>query len=790
VFKKYDFLWRRYSGVVLLWLLGIILSYSAFSTINYYEEQHTSQQLQSSFKDKVTSLTQAISSINKVFLAAKTLLEINNDIHHQDFVTLINKDFLKNTGLRGVQWAPAIAVEKIEYFEKKVRHSGIFDYQIRVMNNEASQCWNSKKKIIYPVLFAEPAEFIGHELGLQLSSSCSIAEGMNKALISRKISTANFYTEQNELGFRLLLPIFSANQTLRGYIVGIVMSNQLIDKLWGGLTNTKDYKISIFASHDRTQKIYDSQWREDCPINCDLTNKRVTLSATIPFANQLWTIEFTQFGYTSHSRFYAYVVAILIFAFTSGISLYIWMYINRVRWADLLVKEKTQTLQYQASHDALTKLLNKHALTLTLEKMTKHAGNNLDYCFSLLFIDLDHFKKVNDTKGHLIGDKLLQQVAQRLQQTAKHDDLLFRFGGDEFAVLLDNSPCQVTINLGAEKILKRLEQVYIIGDNKYHIGASIGVYSSNAAVTSANDVIRNADIAMYEAKRLGRGRVVFYQANMHQSLVLRQAIENELVDAIHRDQLSIYLQPIHDNQHLKGFEALSRWHHPIKGVILPDQFIKVAEETGLIHQFGQWLIESACIQLQTWLLRYSQNNCPYISINVSPIQLSQGEVVEHITRALRKYQVPSKLLAIELTESALINNKVIVKQNLAVLQTLGVKVFLDDFGTGYSSLSLLRDFPIDVLKIDRSFIFDIANKTINQDSKNLIKAMINMAKALNMTVVAEGVEDLTTLAWLNAEGCHLMQGYYYSEPMPLEQLDRYLAKHYCHEKISNTKKIA
>jgi predicted signal transduction protein with EAL and GGDEF domain len=348
----------------------------------------------------------------------------------------------------------------------------------------------------------------------------------------------------------------------------------------------------------------------------------------------------------------------------------------------------------------------------------------------------------------------------------------------------------VTINLGAEKILKRLEQVYIIGDNKYHIGASIGVYSSNAAVTSANDVIRNADIAMYEAKRLGRGRVVFYQANMHQSLVLRQAIENELVDAIHRDQLSIYLQPIHDNQHLKGFEALSRWHHPIKGVILPDQFIKVAEETGLIHQFGQWLIESACIQLQTWLVSYSQNNCPYISINVSPIQLSQGEVVEHITRALRKYQVPSKLLAIELTESALINNKVIVKQNLAVLQTLGVKVFLDDFGTGYSSLSLLRDFPIDVLKIDRSFIFDIANKTINQDSKNLIKAMINMAKALNMTVVAEGVEDLTTLAWLNAEGCHLMQGYYYSEPMPLEQLDRYLAKHYCHEKILNTKKIA
>ncbi len=773
-----------------MWLLGIVLSYSAFLTINYYEEQHTSQQLQSSFKDKVTSLTQAISSIDKVFLAAKTLLEINNDIHHQDFAKLINKEFLKNTGLRGVQWAPAIALERIEYFEQKARHSGIFDYRIRVINNQASQCWHLKKKIIYPVQFAEPAEFIGHELGLQLNSSCAIAEAMHKSLINNKISTANFYTEQNELGFRLLLPIFSASKTLRGYIVGIVMSNQLIDKLWGGLTNTEDYKISIFASNDRTQKVYDSQWREDCHGNCGSTNERVTLSATIPFANQLWTIEFTQFGYVSHSRFYAYVVAILIFAFTSGISLYIWMYINRVRWANMLVKEKTQTLQYQASHDALTKLLNKQALTITLEKMTKHAGNNLDNCFSLLFIDLDHFKKVNDTKGHLIGDKLLQQVAQRLQQTAKHDDLLFRFGGDEFAVLIDNSYCQVTINLVAEKILKRLEQVYIIEDNEYRIGASIGVYVINVAGTCANDVIRNADIPMYEAKRLGRGRVVFYQTNMHQSLVLRQAIENELVDAIHSNQLSIYLQPIHDNQHLKGFEALSRWHHPIKGVILPDQFIKVAEETGLIHQFGQRLIESACIQLHQLLENYSQKNCPYISINISPIQLSQGDVVEQITKALQKYQVPSKLLAIELTESALINNKVIVKQNLAALQALGVEVFLDDFGTGYSSLSLLRDFPIDVLKIDRSFIFDIANKIINQDSKNLIKAMINMAKALNMKVVAEGVEDLTTLTWLNSEGCHLMQGYYFSKPMPLKQLNHYLTEHYCHEKIQNTKQIA
>ena len=387
VFKKYRFLWQRYSGVFLLWLLGIILSYSAFLTINYYEDQHSHQQLQASFKDKVTSLTQAISSIDKVFLAAKTLLQINNDISQQDFSTLINKDFLKNTGLVGVQWAPAIAVEDIEYFEQQVRQSGIFDYQISMMNTLTNPCRTANNQEIYPVLFAEPAELIGHELGLQLNSSCSIAQSMNKALMSDSISTANFYTEQDELGFRLLLPIFSIDQKLRGYIVGIVMSNQLIDKLWGGLTNTKHYKISIFASGDRSQKIYDSQWRDDCDLNCYLASQRTILSANMPFANQLWTIEFTQFGYASHSRFYAYAVAILILAFTSGISLYVWMYINRVRWANLLVKEKTQTLQYQASHDALTQLLNKYALTEALEKVTQHSVDSVSNHFSLLFID-------------------------------------------------------------------------------------------------------------------------------------------------------------------------------------------------------------------------------------------------------------------------------------------------------------------------------------------------------------------------------------------------------------------
>ncbi len=780
--SKARFFWQRYSGIALLWLLGMVLAYAAFFTVNYYEEQYSQQQFQASFKDKVTSLTQATATINKVFLATQSLLNIKPDLNQQDFAQLVTKDFLKNTGLLGVQWAPAVDTLQVKNFEKQVRASGIFDYQIRAMSNKVANCLALDATTTFPVLFAQPAEFIGHELGLQLNTNCAIAASMNKALQTGSITTANFNNEQDELGFRLLLPIFAngrqSSDNLRGYLVGIVMTNQLIDTLWGDLTNSRNHKISIYNSNDKSQKIYDSQWRDTCEVACYLANEHSQLQTTIPFANQLWTIEFTQYGFESRSRLYAYAVVTLILTLTLGLSIYLWMYINRVRWANLLVKEQTESLQYQASHDDLTQLLNKQALSNELESLIKKQSRQLDNGFSLLFIDLDHFKKVNDTKGHLVGDKLLQQVAQRLQQTARHNDLIFRFGGDEFAVLLHNSFCQVTITMVAERILKRLEQIYIIDNHKYRIGASIGI-SVNSKVntdTNANEVIRNADIAMYEAKRLGRGQVVFYQANMHQSLVLKQDIEDELADAIINSQLSIHLQPIHENQDLKGFEALSRWTHPEKGTIYPDEFIAVAEETGLIHLLGKWLIESACAQLALWLKEYGEQNCPYISINVSPIQLAQSEVVEQIAKGLMQYNIPGKLLAVELTESALIDNKAIVKKNLASLQKLDVRIFLDDFGTGFSSLSLLRDFPIDVLKIDRSFVFDLANSEVHQDSQNLVKAMINMAKALNMQVVAEGVEDLRTLNWLNDAGCHLMQGYYFSKPIAPQDLASYLAK--------------
>ncbi len=774
---------QRYSIITLLLFIGCAFSYIAFTAVDYYEKQYSQQQFQAKFKGKVTSLSQAASAINKVFLATKATLDINHHLTQEEFSKLITNDFLLNTGMQGIEWAPSIASKDIASFEEKVRSSGVFDFQIRNISTiKKTACTNVKANNVFPILFAEPADVIGHELGLQINSDCDIAEKMNQALLSQNIASVNFTNKQGEFGLRLLQPVFTSvseenQEELLGYIVGIVMMNQLVDSLWGDLTNSKEQQLLIFIDGDKKQKIYDSIWREECGLDCAPAPSFLNLKTKIPFANQLWIIEFSKLTEEVYRQYYSYAVALFILLLSISISIYLWTNINRINWARDLVQQRTESLQYQATHDDLTQLLNKQSLSDELEKITKQQNRITDEGVALLFIDLDHFKKVNDTQGHLVGDILLKQVAQRLMQAARADDLIFRFGGDEFAVLLHNTNNKRTITTVADRILKSLEQDYLIENNNYRIGASIGVSLWSLLKSKnigSNELIRNADIAMYEAKNQGRGRVIFYREKMHKQIVYTHGIEDELSSAIKNKQLSLFLQPIYGTSQLKGFEALSRWQHPEKGMIYPDVFIAIAEKTGLIHNLGHWLINTTCQQLALWVEHHGADNCPYISINISPIQLAQEEVVQQIKQALKQYNVPSKLLAVELTESALINNKATVKQCLSNLQSLGVRIFLDDFGTGYSSLSLLQDFTIDVLKIDRSFIWGLESK--KKSSQQLVKAIINMARALNMQVVAEGVENESTLHWLQDENCHFMQGYYFSKPLSPEKIAHYLAK--------------
>jgi len=771
----------RYFVIILLFCMGGFLSYVTFIGINYYEEQDSQQQFQSKFKDKVTSLRQAASSVNKVFLATTAIFDTNKKVSEADFSRLISKDFLMNTGIHGVAWAPRISHAERASFITRIRASGRFDYQIR--ETSQNKCRYRREGDLFPVLFAEPADVIGDELGLRLNSECDIAEKMEKAVTSERITSVYLKNNQDDYEVRLFKPIFitadpKREKELKGYIVAIVLMNQVIDGLLADITHSENYQLQIYNGSDRKEKIYDSQWRSECLINCEPRKSFLSKSASIPFANQLWVVDFDQLNAQSHSQYYSYFAALLVFILTMSICTYLWGSINRVQWANNLIKQRTELLQYQATHDDLTELLNKQSLTSNLEVVVNKQNMSGREALGLLFIDLDHFKKVNDTKGHLVGDLLLKQVSDRLKKAARAEDIVFRFGGDEFAVLLHGTNCEQTLTSVAERILHSLHQVFIIEETKYNIGCSIGVSIWNAIDdndVSVNELIRNADIAMYQAKNNGRGQVVFYREHMHKTIASEHDIESELAEAINNKQMQLYLQPIHAQGGLKGFEALCRWQHPSKGLIYPDEFISIAERTGLIHLLGTWLIEATCQQLAFWIGCFGVENCPYISINISPVQVDKKDIVKQINTELKQYNVPSKLLIVELTESALIGNKELVKQNLSFLRNLGVKVFLDDFGTGFSSLSLLHDYEIDTLKIDRSFIKGIETKKTG--SQQLVKAIIHMAHILNMEVVAEGIESAKTLDWLNENNCNLMQGYYFSKPLSPENIGSYLEKH-------------
>ena len=771
--NKFTSFIMKYYAILLVWLVGGLLSYGTFSTVKYYEAQNSKYIFQSTFNDKVMSLTQAVSAIEKVFLATKSIIKMNTELSSSDFSQLINKDFLLNTGMQGMQWAPLITQDKLSRFEQQVRDSGIFDYRVHNINKQAVNCFKNNTNNYFPVLFSQPIDMIGHELGLQLSSDCEIASSMQRAIDTRQISSSRFMSASGELGLRLIQPIYQENGELFGFIAGVVMINKLVDSLWSNMHGSDNYQLDIYHNQHRQEQLYHSQCRGDCGSSCDNKLFYLKMETSIPFANQLWYIEFSQRVVSSRDLILAYVGTGLILLLVFGLSAYLRMSLNRINWANTLVEERTRSLKYQASHDKLTSLYNKQALTDALTFKTSGRDTRL---FSVLFIDLDHFKKINDTMGHLVGDKLLQQVAKRLRQSARDNDDIFRFGGDEFVIILNDNYQKEQVASISQRILTQLMQTYEIDGGVYRIGASIGVLTIDDLNTTCDEIIRNADIAMYEAKNKGRGQVVFYQSQMYQQILNTQKIETSLINAVSKKQMRLHLQPIFSAQRkLIGFEALSRWQHPDKGLVMPDEFIAIAEESGVIHQLGAWVIDTVCLKLAQWIKQYGVESCPYISINVSPYQLAKPNVVAQVKAALLRYNIPAHLLAIELTESSLIENKVAVKQRLMALRECGVRIFLDDFGTGYSSLSLLQDFPIDVLKIDRSFVIGVSNG--NLESKNLVRAIISMAMALNMNTIAEGVEDNDTLLWLSQINCQSMQGYYFSRPLNDDDLEVFLARY-------------
>ncbi|NJR55701.1 MAG: EAL domain-containing protein [Acaryochloris sp. CRU_2_0] len=434
-----------------------------------------------------------------------------------------------------------------------------------------------------------------------------------------------------------------------------------------------------------------------------------------------------------------------------------------------------EQLVHDALHDALTRLPNRVLFIDRLAQAIKQNQRHPQDQFAILFLDLDRFKMINDSLGHMIGDRLLIEVAHRLQECLREEDTVARLGGDEFVILLNTMQTLDHVLLTAERIQKQLKLGFSIEGHEIFTGTSIGIALSSPEYQHPEELLRDADTAMYRAKNLGKNRYEIFSSSMRSQVLALSQLENDLRRAIERQEFQLFYQPIVslDNHNLVALEALVRWQHPEQGLILPSKFVPMAEEAGLIIPLGWWVLTAACRQMHRWQQHSIAANLQ-LNVNISSRQFSQPNFVSKIHKILKESNLPFANLKLEITEGVLMDHASDVGDKLDALKNLGIKLGIDDFGTGYSSLNYLNAFPVDTLKIDRSFV-------AHMDSENgfeIVKTIVTLAHNLHMDVVAEGVESAQQAEELTRMNCEFAQGYLFAKPNDTQGTEQFLLSYY------------
>jgi diguanylate cyclase (GGDEF)-like protein len=435
---------------------------------------------------------------------------------------------------------------------------------------------------------------------------------------------------------------------------------------------------------------------------------------------------------------------------------------------DITDRRRTEAqIERMARHDALTGLPNRLLFREHLDEVVRssRAGESL----AVLCIDLDRFKAVNDTLGHPVGDELLRAVAQRLSSCVRQTDMVARLGGDEFAIIQTGAAQPASANALAERLVRMIAKPFDIAGYQVLVGTSVGAALSPNDGLDPDDLLKKADLALYNAKSEGRGMFSFFQAEMGDRAQGRRALEMDLRHAAENGELELFYQPIVGvgAYNVVAFEALLRWRHPKRGLVMPDCFIPVAEDSGMIEQLGEWVLHKACAQAMQWPPEVS------VAVNLSPVQFKSGNLVRVVTSALEASGLSPSRIELEITESVLLGENSTNMAILHQLRALGVRVCLDDFGVGYSSLSYLRSFPFKKIKIDRSFVRDMLE---NKEAASIIRAIAALGRSLGMATTAEGVENEEQLEKLEELGCDEVQGYYLSRPQPASEVEATLKK--------------
>ncbi len=440
-------------------------------------------------------------------------------------------------------------------------------------------------------------------------------------------------------------------------------------------------------------------------------------------------------------------------------------------------KQAEEQLLHDAFHDGLTGLPNRALLIDHLKLTIARSKRNAALNYAVLFLDLDRFKLVNDSLGHLIGDQLLIGIARRLELCLRAGDTVARVGGDEFTILLEDLEDEDEANIIAERIQQELSVPFYLSGRDVFTTVSIGIAPSSRGYNQPEDILRDADTAMYRAKALGKARHEVFDEEMHALALNLLQMETDLRRAQERNEFIIEYQPIVSLNDFRvcGFEALVRWQHPERGLIPPQDFIPVAEEGGQILQIGQWVLQQACAEMRRWQESFPADPPLFVTVNLSAKQFAQADLIDQVKCSLDQSGLDPNCLKLEITESVVMDNIETATAMLFQLRALGVRLSIDDFGTGYSSLSYLHRFPIDTLKIDRSFVTRIVN---DKENIEIVRTILMLAENLGMDVVAEGVETQEQMALLRQLFCHSGQGYFFSKPLSVDEAGKMIRDTY------------
>ncbi|WP_271253073.1 EAL domain-containing protein [Pseudanabaena sp. Chao 1811] len=452
-----------------------------------------------------------------------------------------------------------------------------------------------------------------------------------------------------------------------------------------------------------------------------------------------------------------------------------YVYVARLRELNAALSDSIELLAHDASHDALTGLPNRNLFMDRVEHAIKYSKRHPSYLFAIFFIDLDRFKMINDSLGHNVGDLFLQEIAKLLQSCLRSIDTVARIGGDEFTILIDDIQDVSEALIIADRILNRFLSPVMINGEAIYPSASIGIVINTQDYNSCVDLLRDADIAMYRAKDLGKGRYTLFDQEMYEQTLRLTQLESELHYALDHQEFELYYQPIVSlkNERLTGFEALIRWKNPKRGFISPIEFIPLAEDTGLIIAVGDWVIQEACQQLQDWLHKFPEAASLKMSINLASHQIRESDLLDKLDLILSKTGIDGNSIRLEITESTLMDQSEETINKLSQLRARNIQLSIDDFGQGYSSLSYLHRFPINILKIDRAFVNQM---TDGGENIEIVRTITMLAHTLNMSVVAEGVETQQQADILKGLGCEFGQGYLFSRPLTAADAEMAIAK--------------